>query len=126
MGLWSFPLSAIRITLMHSFEAARYTIKFSPALGTTRMGRFSMYFFIFPKALSASLVHIKSFFSRQPFKVLKKRRDFSALLDKNLLRAASLPFRLCTSLIVLGHLRLVRAWIFAGLALIPCFDTKCL
>ncbi|GKD61802.1 hypothetical protein Tco_1299311 [Tanacetum coccineum] len=102
-------LSAIRTALMHSFEAARYMIKILPALGAMRVGSFSMYHFISLKALPASLFHVKSFFSRQPFNVLKKGRDFSALLDSNLLRAVSLPFRLCTSLMVFGYLRLVNA-----------------
>nr|GEW88301.1 hypothetical protein [Tanacetum cinerariifolium] len=91
-----------RTELMHSFEAARYTIRPSSDFGATRVGSFYMYFFISSKALSASLVHVKSFFSKHPFSVLKNGKDFSALLDRNLLRAASLPFKLCTSLIVLG------------------------
>ncbi|GJY82201.1 hypothetical protein Tco_0494952 [Tanacetum coccineum] len=101
----TFPWTA----LMHSFEAARYTIRPSSACGATRMGSFSMYFFISLKALSASLVHVKSFFSKHPFNVLKNGKDFSALLDRNLLRAASFSFKLCTSLMVLGRLRLVSA-----------------
>nr|GEV09417.1 hypothetical protein [Tanacetum cinerariifolium] len=61
-----------RTALMHSLEAARYTIRLSPALGATSVGSFSMYFFISLKALSASFVHAKSFFSKHPYNVLKK------------------------------------------------------
>ncbi|GJY51423.1 hypothetical protein Tco_0442270 [Tanacetum coccineum] len=61
MGLYSFPLSAIRIALMHFFEAARYTIKLLLAFGAIRVGSFYMYLFISSKALSASLVPVKCF-----------------------------------------------------------------
>ncbi|GKA36719.1 hypothetical protein Tco_0723284 [Tanacetum coccineum] len=62
--------------LIHSFEAAKQTIKFSLALGATRVGRSSMYLFISSKDLSAYLVHVKSFLSRQPFNDLKKELAF--------------------------------------------------
>ncbi|GJU93410.1 hypothetical protein Tco_1318166 [Tanacetum coccineum] len=100
--------SASLTALTHSLEAARYMITLSPAFGATSVGSFSMYLFMSSKALSTSRVHRKSFFSRHPFSVLKNGRDFSALLDKNLLRAVSLPFKLCTSLMVLGRLRILR------------------
>ncbi|GJZ07332.1 hypothetical protein Tco_0541125 [Tanacetum coccineum] len=59
-------------------------------------------------------------------RVLKKGRHFFALLDKNLFRAASFPFRLCTSLMVLGHLRLVKAWNFVRLPYFFQFDSQTL
>ncbi|GJX88191.1 hypothetical protein Tco_0340205 [Tanacetum coccineum] len=76
----SFDFGESRTALMHSLEAARYTIKLSPAFGAIR-----------------------------------NDSGLSALLDRNLLRAASLPFSLCISLMVLSRLRLVNAFIFAGL-----------
>ncbi|GJS96913.1 hypothetical protein Tco_0803881 [Tanacetum coccineum] len=94
-------------------------------LRARRVGIFSMYLFISLKVLSASLVHVNYFLSRQPFSVLKKGKDFSALLDMNLFRAASFPLRFRTSLMVFGLFRLIRAWIFVGLALMPCFDNTC-
>nr|GEV68319.1 hypothetical protein [Tanacetum cinerariifolium] len=54
------------IALTHSFEAARYTIRLSPALGAVSVGSFSI--------------------------VLKKGKDFSLLLDKNMLRLLYRPF----------------------------------
>ncbi|GKD69187.1 hypothetical protein Tco_1323277 [Tanacetum coccineum] len=125
MGLWSFSLSTTKTALMQSLTVAKYTIRLSPAFGATSVRSFSMYLFMSSKAISAALVYMKSFFLRHPFSILKNGRDFSALLDRNLLRAACLPFRLCTSLMVLGRLRLVNAWTFAGLALMTCFDTVC-
>ncbi|GKC26495.1 hypothetical protein Tco_1033789 [Tanacetum coccineum] len=59
----------------------------------TRVGSFSMYLFISSKYLSASFVHVKSVLSRHPFNVLKKGKDFSVLLDRNLLRDMSFSLR---------------------------------
>ncbi|GJZ47472.1 hypothetical protein Tco_0601304 [Tanacetum coccineum] len=86
MRLIQLSSSSVVTSVMHSFEAARYTITPSPTFGAMRVWSFSMYIFISSKALSASLVHVKFVFSRHPFSVLKNGKDFSALLDRNLLR----------------------------------------
>ncbi|GJY38989.1 hypothetical protein Tco_0425353 [Tanacetum coccineum] len=109
MGLWSFPLSTTKTALTQSLTDAKYTIRLSSAFGATSVRSFSMYLFMSSKAIFASLFYMKSFFSRHPFSILNNGRDFSALLDGNLLRATCLPFRICTSLMVLGRLRLVNA-----------------
>nr|GEX55225.1 hypothetical protein [Tanacetum cinerariifolium] len=70
--------------------------------GATRVGSIPMYLFISSKDLFTSLFHVKYFLSRQPFNVLKKGKYFSALLDRNPLRAVNFPLRLCTSLMELA------------------------
>ena len=57
------------------------------------------------------------------FKVLKKRRHLSVTLETNLLRAAILPVRDCTSLIVFGEEILRMAFTFFGFTSIPFYDT---
>nr|GEW98287.1 hypothetical protein [Tanacetum cinerariifolium] len=53
-----------------------------------------------------SFYPVYSHFLSGPWSVLKNDKDFSMLLDRNPLRHARLPFKLYTSLMILGHLRL--------------------
>ncbi|GJZ42041.1 hypothetical protein Tco_0588927 [Tanacetum coccineum] len=65
------------------------------------------------------------FLSLHPLSTLKKARDLFAPFDKNLLRAASFPLRLCMSFSVLGWSRSVTALTFEGLAFMPCLVMRC-
>ena len=57
------------------------------------------------------------------FKVLKKRRHLSVALEMNLLRAATLPVRDYTSLIIFGEEILRMAFTFSIFVSIPLCDT---
>ncbi|GKE66353.1 hypothetical protein Tco_1520514, partial [Tanacetum coccineum] len=85
---------------MLSFDAARYIIKVSPALGAVSIGKAWTNFFIFLNALLASFVQCILFLPLQLFSILKKGRDLSAPFYKKRLRAASFPLRLCISLML--------------------------
>jgi hypothetical protein len=110
---------------MLSCDAAMYIYSISPLIGVVSVGRISMNSFNFWKAASASILHWKIFLSIHPLRVLKNGSDRSAPFDKNLLKAASFPLRLCTSFNVFGDCRSVIAFTFEGFALIPCFVIKC-
>ena len=56
-------------------------------------------------------------------RVRKKGRHLSVTFEMNLFRAAILPFKLCTSLIVLGGSNFIMARIFFALTSIPLWDT---
>ena len=59
-----------------------------------------------------------------PFNESKKGRHFSMALEMNLLRAATLPVRLCTSLVLLGDRISIRVYVFLRLASVPLVDHK--
>ncbi|GJU59411.1 zinc finger, CCHC-type containing protein [Tanacetum coccineum] len=73
-------------------------------------------FFISWSAAADSCVHYMFFLSVQLLSTLKKGRDLSAPFDKNQLRAANFPLRLCMSLSVFGYLVSAIAFTFEGLA----------
>ncbi|GJX56082.1 hypothetical protein Tco_0285979 [Tanacetum coccineum] len=54
-------------------------------------------------------------------KVFMKGRDFSALFERNLFRAANYLLKLCISLTVFGGCRADMAFTLEGSALMPCF-----
>ena len=76
------------------------------------------YSFSSSKASWHSSVHSKAFFS-----ILKNSRHLSVTLESNLLRAATLPFRLYTSLTFFGGIISSMAWILSGLASTPYCET---
>ncbi|GKA20472.1 hypothetical protein Tco_0700461 [Tanacetum coccineum] len=84
-----------------------------------RLDRTDRVFGCTENALSASAVNWKSLFFMQFFRVLKKGRDFSSDFDKNMLKLASFPLRLCTSFSVLGECSFMTAYAFFGHAFIP-------
>ncbi|GJW86974.1 hypothetical protein Tco_0162314 [Tanacetum coccineum] len=61
----------------------------------------------------------------QLFSTLKKGRDLSAPFERNWLKAANFPLRICISLSVIGGVRSEIALTFEGLALIPCLVMRC-
>ena len=65
-----------------------------------------------------SSIHSKVFFS-----ILKNDRHLSVALETNLLKATTLPLRLCTSLAFFGGAISSMARILLRLASMPCFDT---
>ena len=74
---------------------ARYRIRLSPASGLDRMGGVDICFFIAWNATSHSSVHSNFVFPRSK---LKKGTHLPVDFEMNLLSAAILPVRLCTSL----------------------------
>ena len=68
-------------------------------------------------AASHSFVQVKAY-----FKVLKKGRHLSVVLETKLLRAATLLVRDCTSFIVFGEDISIMALTFSGFASIPLCD----
>ena len=95
---------------------ARYRIKLSPASGLDRIGGVDMCFFIAYNAASHSSVHSNFLFPRSK---LKKGTNLSVDFEMNLLSAAILPVRLCTSLCFLGEGMSISALILSGLASMP-------
>ncbi|GKD18595.1 hypothetical protein Tco_1207753 [Tanacetum coccineum] len=87
---------------MASFAANKYIISLSPLIGAVKVRSSAICLFISHKALSASSFQAKSLFLMHRFKVLKNGSDFSTAFDRNLLRLASFPFRICTSFSVMG------------------------
>nr|GFA36834.1 hypothetical protein [Tanacetum cinerariifolium] len=80
----------------------RYIIKTSPCIGVVSVGHISTNFFIPWSTAFASCVHCMFFLSVQLLSALKKGRDLLAPFNRNRLKDAILPLRLCMSLSVFG------------------------
>ncbi|GKB94573.1 hypothetical protein Tco_0980710 [Tanacetum coccineum] len=104
MGTCPSSLLANKVALMLSVEAARYIIRTSPCIGVVSIGKVSKNFFISWSVAAASCVHCMFLLSVQLLSTLKKGRDLSAPFDRNRLRAANFPLRLCMSLSIFGCL----------------------
>ena len=73
---------------------------------------------VLQKPFCQSSVYLKAFFN-----VLKNCRHLSVAFNINLLRAATLPFKLCTSLMLLGCSISKMARIMLGFASMHCYET---
>src|SRR6187399_2141957 len=117
----SDSLSATNAALTTWLVAAKYSNNFSCGLGATSIGVEDRYPFKSCSAASASGIH---FIGPTFFKILKNGRARSADFEMNLLRAATQPASLLTSLTRFGASICSMALILSGLASIPLWDTK--
>ena len=99
-------------------DTARYRKSSLSGLDGLRSGRDTGYAFNSSNALWHSLVHSKAL-----FRILKNGKHLSVAHEMNLLSAATLPFRLYTSLTFFEGLISRIAWILSGLASTPHWDT---
>ncbi|GJT17567.1 hypothetical protein Tco_0876273 [Tanacetum coccineum] len=95
MGTCPSSLLANKAMLMLSVEAARYIIRTSPCIGAVSVGKVSTNFFISWSVAAAFCVHYIFFLSVQLLSTLKKGRDLSVPFERNRLKAANFPLRLC-------------------------------
>src|SRR6187401_3632643 len=112
----SDSLSATNAALTTWLVAAKYSNNFSCGLGATSIGGEERYRFKSCSAASASGVH---FIGPAFFNIMKNGRARSADLEINLLRAATQPTSLRTSLTCFGASICSMALILSGLASIP-------
>nr|GEW92786.1 zinc finger, CCHC-type [Tanacetum cinerariifolium] len=89
-------------------------ISSSFSFGAINIGNSAIDFFICLNAVFAFAVHWKSLFFVHFFRVLKNCTNFSADLDRNLLRFANLPFSFCTSFKHFGDGKLRTASTLSG------------
>ena len=95
-------------------ETARYRNGSSSSLNGLNSGGEERY------ALRSLNAHWHSFVhSNDLLNMRKKGRHLSDVLETNVFNAAIFPFRLCTSLLVLGKANSIMASIFSGLTSIP-------
>ena len=99
-------------------DTARYRKSSLSGLDGLRSGGDTGYAFNSSNALWHSLVHSKAL-----FRILKNGKHLSVARETNLLSAATLPFRLYTSLTFFEGLISRIAWILSRLASTPHWDT---
>lgn len=97
-------------------EDAMYGNKVSPVMGLDNTGEFSKCTFNCWKGCSHPSVHSNFLL---PGRMLKNGMHLSVARDINLLRDATRPIKLCTSLCLQGEGMSTRALILAGLASMP-------
>ena len=110
--------SLTRAALTTAREMARYRNSSSLGLDGLNNGGEEKYTFRSSNACWHSVVHSNNFFN-----VRKKGRHLFVTLQTNLFNAATLPFKLYTSLTVFGGANSIIACIFSELTLIPFWDT---
>ncbi|KAJ0614769.1 hypothetical protein HanIR_Chr02g0066151 [Helianthus annuus] len=115
----------VSTALIASSATERYTEINSLVSGAAMSGWEARCCLIWLKASSASSVHLKYFLSEQPLSILKKGKEVSANFEVKRFKAASFPFKLSTSFLLLGGLVSRTAFTLFGLALMLCFPTIC-
>ena len=112
----SFSLTKAMLTAVG--EMTRYRNSSSLGLDGLTNGGKERYVFRSSNAYWHLVFHSNDFFNVQ-----KKGRHLSIALEMNLFNAATLPFRLYTSLTVFGGANSIMARIFSKLTSIPFWDT---
>ena len=97
---------------------AKYRQSSSPGMDRLSNGGDERYAFKSLNAVWPSSIHSNDF-----LRVRKNGRHLSVALETNLFRAAIFPFKLWTSLTVLGGSNSIMARTFSGLTSIPLWDT---
>ena len=110
--------SLTKVALIAVGEMARNRNSSSPSLDQFSNGGEERYVFRSSNACWHSVVHSNDFFNVQ-----KKGRHLSVAFETNLFNAATLLFRLCTSLTIFGGANSIMACIFSRLTSIPLWDT---
>ena len=118
-GFFSPSSSLIKVALTTAEETAKYRNSSSPGLDKLSNGEEERYAFRSSNTCWHLVVHSNNFLNVQ-----KKGRHLSAALKTNLFNAATLPFKLHTSLTVFGGANSIMAFIFSRLTSIPLWDTK--